>query len=114
MSEVLSEYPAALRSFARVLRVPRHRAFAIAVVAIITVGVLFYSVVEGWSIVDSFYFTIILLATSGLGDLAPTSEASRLFTAVYAIIGFGTIGTLVHLVVRHVRESLEETIRASE
>ena len=80
---------------------------------IITVGVLFYSVVEGWSFVDSFYFTIILLATIGLGDLAPTSEASRLFTSIYAIVGFGIIGTLVHLIVRHVHEAIEEAREAA-
>jgi hypothetical protein len=70
------------------------------VVVILAAGVLFYSAVEGWSIIDSFYFTVILLTTIGLGDLAPTSEASRLFTAFYAIVGVGVIGTALHLVVR--------------
>jgi hypothetical protein len=46
------------------------------------VAVLAFSFVfENWPIVDSIYFATVTFTTIGYGDLAPTSDASRLFTA---------------------------------
>jgi hypothetical protein len=108
MSQLLAQYPAAIRSLAQLLRHPRHQAFVVALVVIVTVGVVFYSVTEGWSIIDSFYFTVIALSTIGFGDLVPSSEASRLFTALYALVGVGVIGTAVHLLVINARAVAEQ------
>ena len=33
-------------------------------------GTIFYSLQEGWSIVDAFYFSVTTLTTAGLGDLS--------------------------------------------
>jgi hypothetical protein len=33
-------------------------------------GTIFYSLQEGWSIVDAFYFSVTTLTTVGLGDLS--------------------------------------------
>lgn len=99
MSKLLAEYPAAIRSLAHLMRHPRLQAFILAVAILVLVGVAFYSLVEGWSVIDSFYFTVVALSTIGFGDLVPSSEASRLFTALYALVGVGIIGTAIHLVV---------------
>jgi voltage-gated potassium channel len=63
-------------------------------------GTVFYRVVEGWSWVDSFYFCTVTLATVGYGDLAPTKDVSKLFTAGYILTGFGVIAAFVTLLVR--------------
>ena len=99
MSQLFAQYPAAIRSIAQLVRHPKHQAFIVGVALLILVGVLFYASVEGWSIIDSFYFTVIALVTIGFGDLVPTSEGSRLFTSVYAVVVIGVIGTALHLVV---------------
>jgi hypothetical protein len=39
--------------------------------AVVGVGTWFYHTVEGWSWVDSFYFTMVTLATVGYGDFSP-------------------------------------------
>ncbi len=106
MARMLAVYPAALRSLAHQLRHPKHQAFVLLLTVVIAAGVVFYSVVEGWSIIDSFYFTVIALSTIGFGDLHPTSEGSRLFTAFYAIIGVGIIGAAIHLVVSNARDAV--------
>jgi potassium channel subfamily K len=57
------------------------------------VAVLAYSLVfENWPIVDCIYFATVTFTTIGYGDLAPTSDASRLFTAFFALTGIAGLG----------------------
>ena len=55
-----------------------------------------------------FGVAAIALSTIGFGDLAPTTTFSRLFTVVYAIVGVGLIGTLVHLVVTNAQQAIKD------
>lgn len=103
MRKLLAEYPAALSSFAHLMRHPKHQAFVLGVALLVLIGMAFYSLVEGWSLIDSFYFTVIALSTVGFGDLVPSSEGSRLFTALYALVGVGVISAAIHLVVSNAR-----------
>jgi hypothetical protein len=107
VSSIFAQYGAAIRSFNRSLRHPRHQAFALAVVVVLITGVVFYRLAEGWSLVDSLYFTVIALSTIGFGDIAPTTTFSRLFTVLYAIIGVGLIGTLLNLVVTNAQQAIK-------
>jgi len=114
MSSVFAQYGAAIRSFNRSLRHPRHQAFALAVVVVVVSGVVFYSLSEDWSLGDSLYFTIIALTTIGFGDFAPTTTLSRLFTVFYAIIGVGLIGILVHLIVTNAQQAIKHQVPGSD
>ncbi len=55
----------------------------------LVVGVLFYHNIEGLSPIDAVYFTTMTLTTVGYGDFSPHTDAGKLFTAVYAVIGVG-------------------------
>lgn len=55
----------------------------------IIIGVLFYRFYEGWTWIESLYFCVVTLTTVGFGDMAPTSDVSKLFTTIYIIIGLG-------------------------
>ena len=107
MSAVFAQYRAAVRSVNRSLRHPRHQAFALAVVVVLVSGVVFYRLVEGWSLADSLYFTVVALSTIGFGDLAPTTTFSRLFTVLYALIGVGLIGTVINLIVTNAQQAIK-------
>ncbi len=107
MSSVFAQFGAAIRSFNRILRHPRHQAFALSVVIVVVTGVVFYRLNEDWSVADSLYFTVIALTTIGFGDFAPTTTLSRLFTTVYAIIGVGLIGILVNLIVTNAQQVIK-------
>jgi voltage-gated potassium channel Kch len=54
-------------------------------------GTIFYTLEEGWSIVDAFYFSVTTLTTVGLGDLSPTTTFSKLFTVVYIFAGLSLV-----------------------
>jgi voltage-gated potassium channel len=93
-----------LVAFVRMLRDPQGRAPVLLVLSLFIVGTVFYSLVEDWSIVDSFYFSTMTLATVGFGDLAPTTDGSKLFTVFYVL---GGVGILVTFFTELTRWSLE-------
>ncbi len=66
---------------------------------ILGIGTAFYHYSEGWSLVDSFYFSTITLTTIGYGDLAPTTDGAKIFTAFYAIFGIGLMLYFVRSVI---------------
>jgi voltage-gated potassium channel Kch len=66
---------------------------------ILGIGTVFYHYSEGWSLVDSFYFSTITLTTIGYGDIAPTTDSSKIFTAFYAIFGIGLMLYFVRSVI---------------
>ncbi len=79
---------------------PEFLAVAGTLVAILSIGTVVYHYLEKWSWVDSFYFTVVTMATVGYGDLHPTTTAGRLFTSFFilfsiptAVAAFTVVGT---------------------
>ena len=62
-------------------------------------GVGFYSSVTGWSPLEALYFVVVTLTSVGYGDLVPTGDDVRLFTALYILLGVGILGTALGEVV---------------
>ncbi len=91
-----------LRNFARD---PAARGISAVALALIGGGTTFYRFVEGWSWLDSYYFTVIALTTVGFGDLAPATRPGKLFTTFYVVIGIGVLVALVTEVARHLIEA---------
>jgi NhaP-type Na+/H+ or K+/H+ antiporter len=56
-------------------------------IGMITLGTIVYKFLEGWSWIQCFYFSVSTLSTVGYGDLHPTTDGSRLFTALYILSG---------------------------
>jgi hypothetical protein len=63
-----------------------------AVVFVLAVATVVYHYLEYWSWVDAFYFSAVAGSTVGFGDLAPTTNGSKLFTVVHI---FSSIGTAI-------------------
>jgi hypothetical protein len=60
-------------------------------------GTIFYSTVEGWSLLDSLYFCVVTLGTVGFGDLAPITTAGRAFTIVYILFGLSILAAFLNM-----------------
>jgi len=61
----------------------------------IALGTVFYHLVEHLKWVDSYYFSVITLATVGYGDITPHTTAGKIFTTFYIFFGVGVLTTFL-------------------
>ncbi|MEA2014764.1 MAG: potassium channel family protein [Thermodesulfobacteriota bacterium] len=52
-----------------------------------------YHLLEGWSLANSFYATIVTLGTVGFGDFYPVTPAGKLFAIFIIVFGVGTMAS---------------------
>jgi voltage-gated potassium channel len=71
------------------------------VVSLLVSGTTFFTLVEGWSVLDSLYFSVTTLTTVGFGDPAPTTALGKIFTILYIFVGLGVIGGFINVLAKH-------------
>ncbi len=80
-------------------------------------GMVSYHFLEGWSWLDSLYFSVSTLTTIGYGDLHPTSDASKIFTIVYVLGGISIVLYVISNMQQsflHLENRIERIIRKTE
>lgn len=87
-----------LRSF---WRDPAGRATLAVAGTVIAVGTLFYRFVEDLRWIDSLYLCVMTLTTVGYGDFSPTTDAGKVFTMIFSIVGIGVFVALVSTTAHH-------------
>lgn len=65
--------------------------FAVSVVAVIVAGTVGYRLIEGWTLLESLYMTVITVFTVGFKEIHPLSTAGLVFTMLVIIVGVGVI-----------------------
>lgn len=79
------------RALRTLLKDPKFRSLLYLTTLTLIAGTLFYHSVEGWSLLDSFYFSVITLATVGYGDFTPHTDMGKIFTVIYIFLGLGIL-----------------------
>jgi voltage-gated potassium channel Kch len=79
----------------------QYRSLLLTSLIILAFGSTVYHYLEGWSWLDSIYFSIITLTTIGYGDFSPQTDGGKLFTIFYILIGIGIILTFVNTIYNH-------------
>lgn len=76
----------------RVGKEPLFRSLLATLSVILLSGTLFYNKIEGWSILDSFYFAFTsLMPTSMNTGITPETDVGKWFTMMYLIVGMGVM-----------------------
>lgn len=75
---------------------------------ILVAGTAGYVLIEGWSVFDGLYMTIITLTTVGFGEVHPLSTTGRAFTM--ALVG-GGVGAFLYLITLVTEEVVEGKLR---
>jgi voltage-gated potassium channel len=81
---------------------------------VLAIGTVFYHLVEKLSWVNSYYFSVVTLTTVGYGDIAPHTNAGKIFTTFYLMIGVGIITAFISYSIRRRGEILSERRNNSE
>src|SRR6185503_19666657 len=101
-----------MQNIFRLFLMPSHKKIYYSLTAlalIIVAGTLGYHAIEGWSLFDGLYMTIITLATIGYGEVHTLSQAGRYFTLGLIVVGVTAFGFLLS----NITQTLIETEIAS-
>lgn len=81
-------------------------------VLIMFVGTIGYMLIDGFSLMDAIYQTGITFTTVGFGEIAPISDAGRIFTITLIITGFAVFSMAIGILVNEInRGNIIKTIK---
>jgi hypothetical protein len=92
--------PEAQLAEARIIQ-RQYRMASAAALVLLGSGSIFYHFVEHFRWIDAVYFCTITLTTIGYGDLYPKTDAGKLFTIAYVLVGIGIIGYFVNILIKN-------------
>ena len=95
-------------------RDPEGKVLLVSAATMVAAGTVVYSALEGWTLIDSLYFSVVTLATVGFGDLTPTTDVAKLFTVGYIIIGIGILAAFASELTKHRGARVVDRIRTAE
>jgi len=77
------------------------------------IGTMGYIIIDDFSIMDAIYQTGVTFTTVGFGEIAPISNAGRIFTITLIIAGFAVFSMAVGIMISelnrgHLRKTLKE------
>jgi len=75
------------------------RVLLVILLTLLAGGTYFYWSVEGWSVIDSLYFSVMTMSTIGYGDFTPSTTYSKIFTIIYALLSIGVFVAVVSKIV---------------
>ena len=91
-------------------RLLKHILVALLIYFIVVVsGAAIISALESWRYVDSFYYSVIVSTTVGLGDFYPNTDGGKLFTAFYSVFGVSVFFYMLAIIsVNNIESTIHE------
>lgn len=82
------------------------------IAVMISVSTIFFHLVEGWSWLDAYFFTVVTLSTVGYGSLVPETAIGKIGTTILIIFGIGIFAAIIGAFGQHtVRSRIKELER---
>jgi len=63
--------------------------------AVVIGGTIFFHLVEGWSWLDAYFFTVVTLSTVGYGSLVPVTAVGKIGTTILIFVGLGIFAAAI-------------------
>lgn len=86
--------------------------------AVIVGGTLGYTIIEGWSLFDSLYMTIITITTTGYKEVGELSVAGKIFSMTLMFLGIGvffyTLNTIIPIIIERKEERWKKLLKGME
>ena len=79
----------------------------IALLAILAFGTTGYVVIEGWSVLDAVYMTVITMTTVGYAEVRPLSPSGRVFNL---FVMLGGVGLMLYILTVTVQAVVEDEV----
>ena len=67
----------------------RVRGLLLFVISMIALATVTFWLVEGWSLLDAAFFSVVTISTVGYGELVPQTVVGKIFAMFYILIGLG-------------------------
>lgn len=84
----------------------------LALLIVVAIGTLGFSVIEGDTVFDSLFLTIITISTVGYGLPHELSDKGQVFALVFIIISLGVYAYSISIIISYLVEgNLEKLIR---
>lgn len=88
---------------------------ALAVLFLVLVSaVIFFTQSQGWTILDSLYYAVLVSSTVGLGDIVVDSSSGKIFSIFLMLCGCATVATsltsIADMFIRHTHRQLAKKI----
>lgn len=78
--------------------------------SLIVIGSFLFRQLEGWSWLDSIYFSVVTLTTVGYGDLTPTQPVTKIITIFYILNGIGILMAFINEAADIRKERVKERV----
>ena len=71
-------------------------------VAVLSIGIIGYRFISGYSWVDALYMTVITMATVGFGEVVPLDDTAKIFTVFLIFASLIIVGFAISVITEHI------------
>ncbi len=90
------------------MRPLRPSTIILSLIGVVLIGTVFFRLIEGWSWLDSYFFTVVTISTVGYGELVPATAAGKIATTVLIFVGLGVFAVAIREFAQYHMQKREE------
>ena len=89
----------------------RLRIYLSVFIALLSIGIIGFMLIENMSLTNAIYFSIVTMATVGYGDIHPQTEIGKILALIIIVGGVGTFLGVIASITDLLASRREEVVR---